>query len=103
MYVSPSFEASIMTTTRAQGVPGTDAPVSTSPIGPLGDLHPDDLRAYLHTLADWAADYREKIESLSIAPQVAPGDVARMTTSSPPDSPESISEIVADLDRVVMP
>jgi aromatic-L-amino-acid decarboxylase len=103
MYVSPEFDASIMTTIRAQGVPGTDTPVSTSPLGPLGDLHPDDLRAYLHTFADWAADYREKIETFSIAPSVAPGDITRMTTSSPPESPESVAEIVADLDRVVMP
>lgn len=84
-------------------MPGAETPVSRSPLGPLGDVSPEDLRAHLHTLADWAADYREKVEGLTIAPSVAPGEIAAMTTSSPPELPESIDEIVADLDRVVMP
>ena len=32
---------------------------------------PDALRANLHRMADWAADYRENIEQLPIAPTVS--------------------------------
>jgi aromatic-L-amino-acid decarboxylase len=92
-----------MTATRATDVPGIDIHAPATPLGPLGDMRPEDLRVYLHQLADWAADYRENVESYSIAPSVSPGDVTGLTTSSPPESPESMHTIVADLDRVVLP
>jgi len=92
-----------MTDTRATGVPAAGTPDSPGSLGPRGDMTPDDLRAYLHRLADWAADYRQNVESCPIAPSVSPGDVTKLTASSPPELPESMDTIVADLDRVVMP
>jgi aromatic-L-amino-acid decarboxylase len=103
MYVSPSIDRAGMMTVRATDVPSPDTLVSADKLGPLGDMPPDELRAYLHRLADWAADYRENVETYSIAPTVSPGDVAGLTTSAPPDAPESMDKIVADIDRVVMP
>lgn len=54
-------------------------------------------------MADWAADYRENIEQLPIAPTVSPGDITRLTTSSAPEDPEPMDRILADLDSVVIP
>ena len=92
-----------MTTIRATAVPGSDTGISETALGPLGDMQPADLRSYLHQLADWAADYRENVESFPIAPSIAPGDVARLTTSAPPESAEPMDVIISDLDRVVLP
>lgn len=92
-----------MTDRKATDVPGAGKEFAEGTLGPLGDMRPDDLRACLHRLADWAADYRENIEMLSIAPSVAPGDVTKLTTSAPPQSAESMDAIIADLDRVVLP
>ena len=73
------------------------------PIGELGDLSPAALRAHLHRVADWAADYRENIEERRIAPSVEPGDVSKLTTDAPPEDAESMEKILADLDTVVLP
>ena len=89
-------------------LPATHVPVSKpvdfdAPLGPLGDMPPEALRANLHRVADWAASYRENIEKLAIAPAVAPGDVTRLTTSTAPEDPEPMDRILADLDSVVLP
>src|SRR5215207_1481269 len=72
-------------------------------VGSLGDLPPDALRSYLHRMADWVADYRETIEQRTIAPPVRPGDVAARLGAAPPQGPEPLDRILADLDAVVMP
>ena len=56
----------------------------------------------LHQVADWAADYREGIESRRISPDVHPGDLERALSDSPPGAPESLETILADMDRLVM-
>jgi aromatic-L-amino-acid decarboxylase len=62
-----------------------------------------ELRAELHRMADWIADYRESIGDRSIAPTVAPGEVAAGLATSLPDAPAPMSAIRRDLDDVVMP
>ena len=75
----------------------------TLPLGPLGDLSTSDLRAALHRMADWVADYRETLETRRIVPLVAPGDVTRGLAASMPEEPESLDRVLHDLDGVVMP
>jgi aromatic-L-amino-acid/L-tryptophan decarboxylase len=70
---------------------------------PLGDLPPEELRAALHRMADWVADYREHIETRAIVPDVRPGDIASRTTARLPDDGESIDRILDDLDTTVLP
>ncbi|MEJ7811454.1 MAG: pyridoxal-dependent decarboxylase [Gemmatimonadaceae bacterium] len=72
-------------------------------LGPLGDLPPAELRAHLHRMADWVADYRETIERRAIVPAVAPGDVTAGVTPTMPDAAEPMERILDDLDAVVMP
>ena len=71
--------------------------------GPIGDLPPDAMRAALHRMADWVADYRETIAERRIVPAVAPGDVTARLGASMPPSGEPLSTILRDLDLVVMP
>ena len=73
------------------------------PLGPLGDMSPDELRAHLHRLADWVADYRGGIGERPIAPGVQPGDVAARTTDILPEHAEPAARILDDLDAVVLP
>ena len=72
-------------------------------LGPLGDLPPDVLRAQLHRLADWVADYRATIEHRTITPNIQPGDVTAKIANELPLAPVSLGRILADLDAVVMP
>ena len=73
------------------------------PLGPLGDMSPDELRAHLHRLADWVADYRGGIGERPIAPGVQPGDVAARTTDTLPEHAAPAARILDDLDAVVLP
>ena len=73
------------------------------PLGPLGDLPAAELRAHLHRMADWVADYRETIGARAIVPAVRPGEVTAGLAPLPPDEPEPLDRILADLDDVVMP
>ena len=62
-----------------------------------------ELRAELHRMADWIADYREGIEGRPITPTVLPGAVTAGLPASLPDAPAPMSAIRRDFDDVVMP
>jgi aromatic-L-amino-acid decarboxylase len=74
-----------------------------APLGPLGDLSAEVLRRELHRMADWVADYRESIASRAIVPAVQPGEVSARLTPHIPEEPDSLSDVLSDLDTVIMP
>jgi aromatic-L-amino-acid decarboxylase len=69
----------------------------------LGDIPPETLRSELHRMADWVADYRESIGDRLITPDVLPGEVAAQLDMAKWENPESLEQILRDLDDVVMP
>jgi len=69
----------------------------------LGDIPPDVFRRHLHEMADWIADYREKIEERPIAPNAKPGAVLAQLEAAPPEAGASLDEIFADIQRVIVP
>ncbi|MDQ6886812.1 MAG: pyridoxal-dependent decarboxylase [Gemmatimonadota bacterium] len=72
-------------------------------IGPLGDLSPEEMRAQLHRMADWVADYRETLEQRPILSPSLAGEVTARLTASPPERAERLAQILDDLDAVIMP
>jgi aromatic-L-amino-acid/L-tryptophan decarboxylase len=78
---------------------------STTPetAAPLGDIPPEDFRRHLHQIADWIADYREKIAERPIAPNAKPGAVLAQLETAPPEAGTSLDEILADIDRIIVP
>ncbi len=87
-------------TPRELSLVAGDPPSSSATVG---DLAPEALRAHLHRIADWIADYRGTIEQRPIAPHVRPGEIAARFPVDPPDAPTPLDDIVAELDTVVMP
>src|SRR5947209_6161750 len=69
----------------------------------LGDTSPEEFRKQLHRLADWIADYRANIEQLSVAPNAPPGSIQRALPSKAPEEGERFEQILADIDRVIVP
>jgi aromatic-L-amino-acid decarboxylase len=69
----------------------------------LGDIPPEVFRKHLHEMADWIADYREKIEERPIAPNAKPGAVLAQLETAPPETGTSFAEIFADIERVIVP
>ena len=69
----------------------------------LGDMKAEDFRRLGHDLIDWIADYFEKIDDLPVLAAIEPGDLKAKLPSTPPVQGESMEEIVADLDRLIVP
>lgn len=70
---------------------------------PGTDLPPDEFRAAGHKLIDWVADYLANPERYPVLAQVAPGDVKNALPAGPPSAPESLDDIMADFERVIVP
>jgi aromatic-L-amino-acid/L-tryptophan decarboxylase len=69
----------------------------------LGDLPPDQARLWMHRVAGWAADYREKIEQQRVTPDVASGEIAAALPARLPEHAEKMAAIFEDFERVLMP
>jgi aromatic-L-amino-acid decarboxylase len=70
---------------------------------PLGDVPPEEFRRQLHELADWIADYREKIETLPVAPNAKPGAIIGALPQQAPEEGEPLDRIFADTERLIVP
>ncbi len=68
-----------------------------------GDMPAESFRQYGHQLIDWIADYFAAIESHPVLPQVHPGDIATSLPASAPEQGEAMQDILADIDRLIMP
>jgi aromatic-L-amino-acid decarboxylase len=66
-------------------------------------MRPDEFRRAAHEAVDWVADYLEGVESFPVLSTVEPGAVRALLPQHPPDTGESWDEILADLDRIVLP
>jgi len=66
-------------------------------------MTPEEFRTAGHTLIDWIADHRERIPELPVQAQVAPGEIAAALAPSAPERPQPFPEVLADLERIVVP
>jgi aromatic-L-amino-acid decarboxylase len=66
-------------------------------------MTPDEFRRFGHRLIDWIADYREGIARHPVMAQVQPGAIRAQLPADPPEAPEDMAAVLADLDRIVMP
>ena len=66
-------------------------------------MSPEEFRKNGYAVVDWIATYMEEVEKYSVLPSVEPGDIAALMPDQAPETPEAFGELLADLDRVVMP
>src|SRR5437870_4655843 len=69
----------------------------------LGDTPSEVFRKQLHELADWIADYREKIEERPISLNLKPGEVLSRLDRDPPETGTPFEKIFDEIDRVIVP
>jgi aromatic-L-amino-acid/L-tryptophan decarboxylase len=69
----------------------------------LVDMDAAAFRAAAHAVVDRMADYLESIEHWPVFPSVEPGSIRPAFPATPPDAPESIDAILADVDRLIVP
>jgi aromatic-L-amino-acid decarboxylase len=66
-------------------------------------MTPEEFRLRGHELIDWIADYREGLASRPVQATAAPGDVIRALPAEPPLEPEPFTDLVRDVERVILP
>ncbi len=69
----------------------------------LLDMDPERFREAAHTVVDAMADYLATLESRRVLPAIEPGSIRPAFPATPPEGPEPLGAILADLDRFVVP
>ncbi|HKS08006.1 MAG TPA: pyridoxal-dependent decarboxylase [Pyrinomonadaceae bacterium] len=69
----------------------------------LGDMNGAEFRRFGHELIDWIADYFDNIDDLPVLAAIEPGDLKVQLPAVPPEQGEPMEQIVADLDRLIVP
>ena len=70
---------------------------------PSFHMTPDEFREHGHALVEWIAEYYERVESLPVLAQVAPGEVRAQLPPDPPEHGEPFAAMMADVERVILP
>jgi len=66
-------------------------------------VNPDEFRAAGHELVEWCARYLEGLDEVRVQPAVGPGWVRSQLPARPPAVAEPWSDLLGDLDRIVLP
>lgn len=61
------------------------------------------FRQHGHELIEWIASYMERVDSLPVLSTLDPGELRRQLPPSPPQQGEPFAQIMADVDRIIMP
>ncbi|MFQ5753414.1 MAG: pyridoxal phosphate-dependent decarboxylase family protein, partial [bacterium] len=69
----------------------------------LSDMPIADFRKFGHELVDWIASFLDQIDHHAVLPEVKPGDIRNLLPKAPPESGEPMAEILADVDKIIMP
>ncbi len=66
-------------------------------------MSPEEFRRYGHQLIDWLADHQAGVAGRPVQAATAPGAVAAALPTAPPEQGEPFGDVLADLDRIVVP
>jgi aromatic-L-amino-acid decarboxylase len=66
-------------------------------------MTPDEFRRHGREVVEWVARYMEEVERYPVRATVEPGTTEAALPDAPPMAPEGFDDVLADLDRVVMP
>jgi aromatic-L-amino-acid/L-tryptophan decarboxylase len=64
---------------------------------------PEEFRSAGHALIDWIADHRTHLSELPVQAQTRPGDVRALLPGSLPAGPTNFTEVLRDLEQVIVP
>jgi len=69
----------------------------------LGDMPAEEFRKFGYQIVDWIANYFEHIEHLPVLSQVEPNWLRNNLPTSPPMDGQDFSEVLKDMDRLILP
>ncbi len=70
---------------------------------PLGDMSPDEFRAYGDKLVGWIASYLDTIERYPVLATTKPGAIRRALPPTPPAHGEEMDAILTDFETTILP
>ncbi|HJQ67989.1 MAG TPA: pyridoxal-dependent decarboxylase [Blastocatellia bacterium] len=73
------------------------------PADALGDMSAEEFRRYGHRVVDWIADYLDNPQQYPVLSKAQPGEIKEALPEAAPATGESMEDILADFDRVVVP
>ncbi len=80
-----------------------DAPGHRPPSTELCTVSSKDFRDDAARTAEWIVSYRKRVGDLPVLPRVSPGDVGASLPLDPPEKPQALESILADLDELIVP
>jgi aromatic-L-amino-acid decarboxylase len=66
-------------------------------------MSPEEFRRHGHAVIDWIADYLADPEKWPVLPSVKPGQLRNSLPPSPPEHGESMDDILADFQQLIVP
>jgi aromatic-L-amino-acid/L-tryptophan decarboxylase len=66
-------------------------------------MNGNEFRNWSQKAAAWGADYREGLRNLPVRAQTTPGAIFNAVPSDAPEAPESMENIFADFERIILP
>ncbi|XP_039161533.1 tyrosine decarboxylase 2 isoform X4 [Eucalyptus grandis] len=69
----------------------------------LKPMDAEQLRESAHRMVDFIADYYKSIESFPVLSQVEPGYLRKLLPDSAPDHPESLQQVLEDVQAKILP
>lgn len=66
-------------------------------------MTPEEFRRAGRAVVDWIADYLERVDGLPVRARVRPGEILERLPERPPEHGEHWPELMADLERIVLP
>src|SRR5215467_15784815 len=70
---------------------------------PATDMTGEDFRKYGYQVVDWIANYLDHVGELPVLARLAPGSIKDMQPDHAPQNGESMEQVLADIDRVILP
>ena len=81
----------------------TNKPSFEINLSKTGEMDLEQFRKYGHQLIDWITDYLKYPERYPVMSQVKPGDIKKKFPEKPPEQAESMSSIIQDIEKIIVP
>src|SRR6202142_1107890 len=66
-------------------------------------MSPEEFRRWGYAVVDWVADYEQRVATLPVCAQVAPGQIRASLPAEPPLHGEPFDAILDDVDKLILP
>ena len=63
----------------------------------------DEFRRWGHAIVDWIAEYQDRVQTLPVLAQVAPGEIRSRLPANAPQTGEPFQKVFEDFEKLILP